>query len=56
MAGRIGQQRNDLRHLEDGAGPAVGDDEGQRVRPLATLVDEVNTHAIKGSAKVREAV
>jgi len=28
MAGRISQQRDDLRYLEDGAGPAVRDEEG----------------------------
>ncbi len=42
VAFRVGQEWDQLQHLVERARPAVGDDKGQRVRTLATLVDEVD--------------
>ena len=56
MASRVGEQRDDLRDFEDGTGPAMGDEQGQRIGSLATLVDQMNPEPINGGAEVGEAV
>jgi len=56
VARRVGEQRQDLEHLDERAGPAVGDDQRQRGRACAARVDEMDAQPADGGAKVREGV
>ena len=42
MAGRVRKQGYYFHQFEERAGPTVGDDQRERVRAAAALVDEVN--------------
>ena len=46
MSSRVGQRLDDLQLLDDRAGPAVRDNQRQRVLMLGTDVQEVNVDAI----------
>src|SRR5437588_2913378 len=48
----IGQQRDDLHHLKEGAGPTVGENNWQWFWPLAAFMNEVDAEAIDVSAKL----
>ena len=52
----VRQQGDDLVHLEEGPRPTVGDDQGQGVRSLSLLVDEVDLPAVYRRLEVGEAV
>ena len=52
----IGQRLDDLQLLDDRAGPAVIDDERQRVLVLRTDVDEVDVEAVDLGHELRERV
>ena len=56
MTRRIGEQWNDLVHTVERIRPAVGDDNRQRVRSLAALMDEVDAEAIDLDAKLGKVV
>jgi hypothetical protein len=53
LCGGIGQRIDDLQLLDDRAGPAVRDDERQRIIVLRTSVDEVNVEPIDLGDEVR---
>ena len=46
MRGGVGQQIDDLQLLDDRAGPAVRDDQRQRVLVLRADVDEVDVQSV----------
>ena len=46
MRGGVGQQIDDLQLLDDRAGPAVRDDQRQRVLVLGADVDEVDVQSV----------
>ena len=46
MGGRIGQRVDDLQLLDDRAGPAVRDDDRQRVVMSRADVDEMNVEPV----------
>ena len=46
MAGRVGEQRDDLVHLEERSWPAVSYHQWHRVWPLAFLVDKVDSDSV----------
>ena len=52
----VAEERYDLEQLDERAGPAVGDDQRERGRPRAALVDKVDAQAADGGAEVREGV
>ncbi|HVJ55267.1 MAG TPA: hypothetical protein VM689_22595 [Aliidongia sp.] len=59
ITGRLssaGQKRDDLRHLGDAAGPAMGQDQRHASAPLRPLMDEMDTLAIDVGRELREAV
>ena len=56
MAGRVGEHGYDFVHLVDGAGPAVGDDDGHRVGALALFVDEMDALPVNGGIEIGEGV
>ena len=53
---RIGQRIDDLQLLDDRAGPAVRDDDRQRVRLLRAHVDEVDVDAVDLGHELRQGV
>ena len=53
---RIGKRADDVQHLDDRAGPAVSDDDRQRVFVGRPDVDEVNIEAIDLGEKLRQRV
>ena len=56
MGRGIRQRIDDLQLLDDRAGPAVRDDQRQRVRLLRTHVDEVNVDPIDRGDELRQGV
>ena len=56
IGGGVGEGADDLLEVPERPGPAVGEDEGQGVRTLALLVDEVEGHALEVDLVVVEAV
>ena len=54
VGGRIGQRLDDLELLDRRAGPAVGDDQRQRVLVLRANVDEVDVDAIDLGDEMRQ--
>jgi hypothetical protein len=56
MRGGIGEQRQDVQHLEERSRPAVRENQRQRIRPSAASVDEVDSDAVYGGAEMREGV
>ena len=54
MGGGIGERIDDLQLLDDRAGPAVRDDERQRVGVLRTDVDEMNIQPVDLGDEVRQ--
>ena len=56
MGGRIGQRLDDLQLLDDRAGPAVRDDERQRILMLRTNVDEMDVEPVDLGDEVRQGV
>ena len=53
---RIGERPDDLQLLDDRAGPAVRDDERERVLVLRADVDEVDVQPVDLGQEVRQAV
>jgi hypothetical protein len=53
---RVGERADDPQHLDDRAGPAVRDDERQRVLVLRTNVNEVNVQPVDLADELRELV
>jgi hypothetical protein len=53
MRRRVGERTDDLEHLDDRAGPAVRDDERQRIFMLRTNVNEMNVEPIDLGYKLR---
>jgi hypothetical protein len=49
----IGERIDDLQLFDGRAGPAVRDDERQRILVIGTHVDEVNVHAVDLGDEVR---
>ena len=56
VARRISQQRKYFHHAEKRIGPAMKQDDRQRLRPCATLVNEMHTEAVDIGAKLGELV
>jgi hypothetical protein len=56
MRGGIGERADELELLDDRAGPAVADDERQRVLVLRANVDEVDVQPIDLGHELREGV
>src|SRR5262249_52586031 len=57
MALRIGQQRNQLREPDDRVGKAVGENNRERLRSAAALVNEVKLRAVvQRHAKLMKAI
>ena len=56
MCRGIRQRIDDLQLLDDRAGPAVRDDERQRIRMLRTDVDEVNVDPVDVGDELRQGV
>ncbi len=54
MSRRIGQRRDDFQLLDDGARPAMGDNQRQCVRVTRADMDEVNVHAVDGGDELRQ--
>src|SRR3984885_10660721 len=54
VGGRVGEQVDDAEHLDDRAGPAVRDDERQRVLVGRTDVDEVDVESVYLGHEVRQ--
>ena len=53
---RVGERADDVEHLDDRAGPAVRDDQRQRVRVRRPDVDEVDVEAVDLGQELRERV
>ena len=53
---RVGKTWNDLEHLEEGAGPAVGDHQWQWIGPLALGLYEVDPQPVNVGTEVIEGV
>ena len=53
---RVSERTDDIDHLDDGAGPAVGDDQGQCVVVARFDVDEVNVETIDLGYELGKAV
>lgn len=53
VAARVGERADDVEHLDDGAGPAVGDDERQRVRLGRADVQGVDRLPVEGGEQLR---
>src|SRR5262249_39001202 len=53
---RVGEGANDVEHLNDGAGPAMRDDERQRILVRRPDVDEVDVEAVNFGNELRESV
>ncbi len=56
VGGRVGQRADDVEHLDDRAGPAVRDDQRQRVRVRRLGLDEVDVEAVDLGQELRERV
>ena len=56
MTGRVGKRADDLDELGDRSRPAMRDQQRQRLRADAALVDEVNAEAADGGPELRKAV
>jgi hypothetical protein len=56
MVSRVGQEQDELEHLDEGARPAMRDEERQRGGTMATCVDAVDAETVDMSAEVREHV
>ena len=56
MRGRVGQRADDLEQLNHRAGPAVRDDQRQRVRVRRPHVDEVDVLAVDLGLELRQRV
>src|SRR5262249_16649753 len=56
MGRRIRQRLYELQLLDDGAGPAVGDDDRQGVLVLRTNVNEVDVESVDLGDEVRERI
>ena len=56
VGGRVGERPDDVQHLDDRAGPAVGDDHGQGVRVRRPDVDEVDVEAVDLGQVLRDGV
>jgi hypothetical protein len=54
VRGRVGERADDLEHLEDRAGPAVRDDQRQRVLVLRLDVDEVDAKPVDLGGELRQ--
>ena len=55
VRGRVGQRADGVEQLDDGAGPAVGHDQRQRVLVRRLDVDEVDVHAVDLGRELRQA-
>ena len=55
VRGRVRQRADGVEHLDDGAGPAVGHDQRQRVLVRRPDVDEVDVHAVDLGRELRQA-
>ena len=56
MRGWIRERIDDLKLLDDGSRPAVGDDDRKRIRVARTDVDEVNVDAVDLGDELRQSV
>ena len=56
MRGRIGERIDDLQLLDDRAGPAVRDDQRQRIFMFRTNVNEVNVQPIDLGDEIRQRI
>jgi hypothetical protein len=56
VRGRVGERADDLEQFDDGARPAVGHDERQRVRVRRLHVDEVDVDAVDLRLELRQRV
>jgi hypothetical protein len=56
MGGGVGERADYLEQLDHGAGPAVGDDQRQRVLVLGAGVDEVDLDAVDLGRELRQRV
>jgi hypothetical protein len=56
VGGRIGERPDDLRLLDDRAGPAVGDDQRQGVGMGGADVEEVEVEAVDLGRELRQRV
>ena len=56
VRGRVGQRADGLEQLDDGAGPAVGHDQRQRVLVLRAHVDEVDLDPVDLGLELRQRV
>ena len=56
VRGRVRQGADGVDQLHDGAGPAVGHDQRQRVLVRRLHVDEVDVHAVDLGRELRERV
>ena len=56
MRGRVGERADDLQLLDDRAGPAVGDDHGQRARVRGPHMDEVDVESVDVGDELRQLV
>src|SRR5580658_5483544 len=53
---RVGQRTNHLVQIPEGPRPSVRENQRDRLRTLAWLVDEMNGNAVDGGAVMREAI
>jgi hypothetical protein len=53
---RVGESGDDVEELDDGARPAVGDEQGKGVRVSGSGVDEVDRLSLDPGAEVRKLV
>ena len=56
VRGRVRERTDDLELLNDGSGPAVRDDDRERIRMTRTDVDEVNVHVIDRCHELRQGI
>src|SRR5207249_4517345 len=56
MGARVGQERNQLQELDEGARPAMGEDEWEGIGAAAPLVDEMDGLAIEVSRELGKAI
>jgi hypothetical protein len=54
VRGRVGERADDPEHIDDRAGPAVGDDQRQRVLVPRLDVDEVDAKAVDLGGELRQ--
>ena len=53
---RVGEERDQGEHLDEGAGPAVGDEQRHRRRPPPALMNHVDADAVHLGPEVRHRV